>query len=147
MPAPVITFEDDQGTEISSGNKINFGGQIEKGATSSVFSVWIWNDKDGLIGSGTAVNPRVFALSVGDLSVIFDGTVINGNVSMLEARSCLALNVAADAQDAWTPIGPAQFLDIGDIPRNAAREIQLRLRVPNDAADLALTTGSFKLKL
>lgn len=140
---PIISFYESGstpsgGTQINSGNPIAFG-SIQKSEISAVQTIDVWNDKNGS-SADDAVAPKLTAISSpDDVSIIFDGTAINGFVSMLEARSCGAFNVPADQQKDWTPIGPTEFLTIGDIPANAKRSIELRLNVPQDADTLALS--------
>lgn len=143
MPAPVFSlYRNDStvggGTPLDAGHALDFAG-ADKGRATPLQTVHVWNDKGGGAGSSTAVAPIFFALSgAGDASPIFAGTPGNGAKSMLEARSCLALNVAADAQTEWTPISPTSTLVLGDMPSNSMRTIEVRLNIPVDAADLAL---------
>jgi len=148
MVAPAISFyEDDStpddGTVIDAFNPVPFGA-VEKGTISDIITIHIWNDKGGDLGSDIATAPRLAAISgVTDMSVIFDGTDINGNVSMLEARSCGAFGTAADQQQDWTPLGPDSMLELGDIPSNCMRVIELRANIPQDAD--SLTVADFTL--
>lgn len=112
-------------------------GRLDPGITSSILKIHIWNDPGGLVGADIAPTPRLYALSLPDnVDALWTGTPLNGMVSMLEARSCAAVGVAADQQQTWTPIGPNQILVMGNIPANSLREIELRLRVPVDAAEM-----------
>jgi hypothetical protein len=120
---------------------------VEKGAISDIITINIWNDREATMGSGTATAPRLHAVQGDDNpTVIFNGTTANGNVSMLEARSCAAFGVVADAHTEWTPIGPTEFLDMGDIPAQAMREIELRLNIPIDAANLAISDFTLRVQ-
>jgi hypothetical protein len=152
MAAPSFSFYQagstpSSGTPITLASQINFG-LVEKGVISAVITIDIWNDRGGLAGSDIAVAPKLHALSVPDsISVIFAGTVSNGNLSMLEARSCGALNTSADQHQVWTPISLTSFLTMGDMPSNSKRSIELRLNVPYDAADLTpLKTFSLRVQ-
>lgn len=148
MPAPVMSFYEsdsthDEGTVIDVDEPIFGGGEgisapFEKGVIGPIFTMHLWNDKGGGASSDVAVAPKISAVNgVTNMSIIFNGTDINGHVSMLEARSCGALGVAADQQQDWTPIGPTQTLTVGDIPSDCMRVIELRMNVPQDSADLA----------
>lgn len=149
MTAPVFSlYKSADGTLITAGNKVIFGtaGNVQKGATSPIASVQLWNDKGGSNNSDTAIAPLFFAVSgSGDLTAVFAGTAANGLKSMVQARSCGATGVAADAQSAWTPIGPAAMLVLGNMPKNSMREIQLRVVVPPDATDLSLRDFSLRV--
>ena len=143
-------YEDDSthedGTEITSGNKINFGGASMKGVPSEVYTLHLWNDKNGEAGSDDAVGPRISVVNgITDMGIIYAGTDINGNVSMLEARSCGAVGVAADNDSAWTPISPTAMLQVGDIPSDCMRVIELRMNVPQDATNLALAEFTLRV--
>lgn len=149
MTAPVFSlYKTLDGSLVTSGNKILFGnaGNVQKGQTSDIVSTQLWNDKGGGNNSDTAVAPLFFAVSgTGDMSAVFAGTAGNGFKSMLQARSCKATGVAADAQTDWTPIGPAATLVLGNMPKNSMREIQLRVVVPTDAGTLSLRDASFRV--
>lgn len=149
MVAPVFSiYKTLDGSLVNSGNKISFGnvGNVQKGQTSDIVSVQLWNDKGGGNNSDTAIAPLFFAVSgTGDMSAVFAGTVANGLVSMLQARSCGASGVAADAQSDWTPISPGSSLILGNMPKNSMRELQLRVAVPSDAAVLSLRDFSFRV--
>lgn len=135
-----------EGTPVSSGNPVDFG-LIEKGSISDTIRINIWNDRDGSMGSDTAVAPRLHAVQGDDNPLtIFNGTTANGNVSMLEARSCGAYGVVADQHQEWYPIGPTEFLDMGDIPAGAMRQIELRLNIPIDAANLAINDFTLRVQ-
>lgn len=148
MPDPNMEmYLDSDGSKVTALNPVQFS-LIEKGSVSDTITVWVWNDKDGVLGSDTAVTPNFSALhGSGDASIIFDGTAINSYVSMLEARSCGAQGVAADLITTWTPIAPDQILTLGDIPSNTAREIELRVNVPQDSSVLALVTFSLRVSV
>lgn len=153
MPDPVFSlYEADStvtgGTPISIGNPVAFG-QVEKGIISPTVKVHVWNGKnDGSVS--TAVAPRLYATNgVGDASLIFNGTPFNGHQSMLEARSCGSFNTPADQDSAWTPIGPSNLfmLEMGDMPANSMREIELRMNVPIDAPTIPLISFSLQVSV
>lgn len=129
-----FTFYDINDAEINSGNPINFG-LLQIGVISSTISIWIWNDRNDLIGADAAPYPQVFAIKTDDddLDILFTGTKINGYKSMLEARSCGAKNTIADMMESWIPIGPMSHLTTGAMPTNSARLIELRVNPPFDA--------------
>ena len=143
---PVFSFyKSSNGTLITSGNKVDFG-NVQKGTTSPIVSIQLWNDKDGGNNSDTAIAPVFFAVSgTGDMATVFAGTAGNGLKSMLEARSCGASGTPADAQTDWTPISPTSMLTLGNMPKNTMREIQLRVVVPADAGVLSLRDFSFRV--
>lgn len=146
MPSPSPSMYDSSGVVISNSNKINFTEEVYAGSISDIIEVNLWNDKGGSNNSDAIVAPKLFAYSSpDDASVIFNGTVANGNQSMLEARSCGATNTIADADSEWTPISQTEFLQIGDIPSNAARTIEFRMNVPFDSPDISLKNFSLKL--
>lgn len=141
MADPVFSvYEDDStttgGTIISSGNPINFG-PVEKGVISPTITIHVWNGKnDGSVG--LAVGPRLYSVNgSGDASQIFNGTIFNGHLSMLEARSCGAFHTPADQDTEWLPLSPTSLLQIGDMPANSMREIELRMNVPLDAPTIS----------
>lgn len=149
MVLPVFSlYKSIDGTLINSGNKVVFGsgGNVQKGTTSEIISVQLWNDKGGGNNSDTAIAPHFFAVSgTGDIAAIFAGTPSNGLVSMLQARSCGASGVAADAQSAWTAISNAISLILGDMPKNSMRELQVRLVIPPDAVNLSVRDFAFRV--
>jgi hypothetical protein len=133
------------GTLIDSDNPIEFG-DIGAGLTSDVQKIHIWNDRGGLDGSDTAESPRLFVLAQPDsIATFLDGTALNEYTSMIEARSCGAYNVAADAQTAWTPISQESGLLMGDMPSTGRREVELRIRVPSDSASTILKHFKFRV--
>lgn len=142
MPNPAFTFyENDStpsgGTPITTLNPTDFG-ILSKGTISPIVTIHVWNDKDGSLGSSTAIAPRFYAISgPGNAADIFAGTAINNFKSMLEARSCGAFNVAADQDQDWTPVSPTSLLELGDMPSNTRRDIELRMNIPIDALTLA----------
>lgn len=149
MPAPLFQFYHDDstpeaGTVVDTGNPLEFG-VVDRARTSATVVVHVWNDKGGSLGSDTAVAPRFYADNGPDnIDDMFDGTAANDTESMIEARSCEAYGVAADAQSAWTPIGPGEYLELGDMPSNSRRSIEVRIRVPLDATPQAsMKTASF----
>lgn len=144
MPDPNLELYDDGGTIISSGNKVNFG-SVEKGVTGDTIVLYVWNDKTGALGSDTAVAPRLYVSHTAAIADILAGTAANGNVSMIEARSCAGVNVAGDAHTAWTPVGPGSLLTMGNIPSDAAKQIEIRLNVPQDAPDVAVADFNIEL--
>jgi hypothetical protein len=151
MPSPVIAlYHDDStvagGTPLDSGHPIDFGG-VDKGIVSPTITIHVWNGKgDGSVG--VAVAPKLYAISgVDDASKIFNGTIFNDHTPMLEARSCAAVNTAADQQRDWTPISPVGLLAMGNIPANAMRTVELRLNVPIDAPDMDLTSFSVRVSV
>jgi hypothetical protein len=140
MAAPNIQFyEYDDVDMLSELNPIEFG-DVPRGSTgiptdSLKQGVNLWNDRDGIAGSDEAINIRISVLPDDeDLdSEVFVGTEGNGFQPFLEARSKGAVNVSDDAQTDWTPISNDEFLEIGDMPRNSMRRIELRLNIPQDA--------------
>lgn len=137
MAAVSFSMYDSDDNAVNSGNKIDFG-LVQKSKTSAIKKVKVWNDRNGTLGSVNADAPKIHAVpATGNPSTIFTGTESNGFNSMLEARSCGGENVSGDAQTNWSPIRDDQFLSMGFIPKNAAREIEIRLNVPYDAADQA----------
>lgn len=149
MVAPSFEFyESDStpgsGTPITSGNKIEFGavpiGAVSLPTEIPKQQIHLWNDKGSLLNSDTATNIKVYAVASDgdDNDEIFTGTDLSDDLPFLEARSTGAFNTPADAQSGWTPIGPGEFLDIGDMPKNSRRTIELRLNTPNDATSKSL---------
>lgn len=137
MPAPnIIFYHEDDATLVSEADPIAFG-RIDPGMVSDIITIHIWNDKGGALVSDTAVAPRLYAVGVPDnVDVMFNGTALNDNQSMLEGRSCTAIGTPADQHEDWSPIGPNELLQLGDMPYNSMREIELRLRVPADAGNM-----------
>lgn len=156
MPAIQVKFYEKNstpggGTQINDLNPILFG-TVPRGTTSQApgkESIHIWNDKGGILVSSPIVLPklRAFTLDGGSSSPLFAGTVANGFQPMLQCRSRGAYGVLADAQEAWTPVGPFTPLSIGTIPSNCMREIELRISVPPDAPDLPVTAFIFSLSV
>lgn len=147
MADPNLELYDTNEVLISSGNKIAFG-QVEKGTKSTTFKTRLYNDKGKALGSDIAVSPLIAAISSpDDISVILNGTPFNGSKSMLEARSCGASGVAADQDADWTPISQTDYLQVGDIPAGAYREIWFRLNVPLDAGDLAASDFTVRINV
>lgn len=142
----VFSFYDFEDVEIGSSNKISFG-QIQVGTISSTISIWVWNDRDDLIGGDESLNPQVFAIKEGDddLDILFTGNELNGYKSMLEARSCGAKNAVSDNQSDWTPIGPMSYLRVGKMPANSARLIELRVNAPHDAELFDLSSFTVRM--
>lgn len=131
-----VWYHEDDATLVSDANPIDFN-RLDPGMTSEIFPVHLWNDKGSVVGADTAPTPRIYSvIGPDDVSAIFTGTTLNGFKSFLEARSCRAFGVVADLHTAWTPIGPNQILMIGNMPPNSMREIELRWRIPVDAAPL-----------
>lgn len=144
MPAPVLVlYRDDSVTLLDAAHDLDFG-VVDKGTITPVQTVHLWNDKGGVADADTAVAPHFYALNAEDASILFAGTTLNGNVSMVEARSCAATNTPADQHEEWTPIGPTQILTLGDMPLNSLRTLEVRINVPTDAATLAAV--SFTLR-
>lgn len=136
MVDPVFTLYDQFDVPISSGNPITLG-LVPAGVVGISFSVWMWNDRGGILGSITATAPRISVVPVPDsLGVLLTGTDFNGNVSMVEACSCRASGTFAQNQSGYTPITPQAALITASIPKNCAREILIRLNVPFDAPAL-----------
>lgn len=148
---PAFSFyEDDSnvtgGTVIDDANPIAFG-SLPKGMISPIITVHLWNGKNDL-SVDEAVSPKLFAQSgPGDAASLFAGTLFNGNVSMLEARSCAAFGVAADQQTEWVPIRPTSLLTIGNMPANTMRTIELRVNVPIDAPTLSVVAFSLQVSV
>lgn len=150
MAAPNFQFyEYDDVDLISTLNPIDFG-DVPRGSQGIPVDtlkqgVNLWNDRDGIAGSEEAVNIRISVLpDDADLNTeVFIGTAGNAFDPFLEARSNGAVNVSDDAQSAWTPISNDEFLEIGDMPRNSMRRIELRLNVPQDAA--SFVSKNYKL--
>lgn len=142
MPAS-FSFYDISGDIINSSNKIEFG-EVQIGTVSNVISIWLWNDKDDLLGADASESPHVFAIKSGDddLDILFSGNEINNFASMLEARSCGSKNTQSDNHSNWTPIGPMEYLITGRMPTNSARLIELRINAPfnADLFDLSIFT-------
>lgn len=132
MAALLELFHDDDVNLLDAGHPLLFG-TLDKGTTSPTQTIHLWNH-----GDVNAVAPHVLAMNADDDTVVFAGTALNGNVSMLECRSCAATGVPADQQEDWTPIGPTQILTIGDIPPGAMRTLELRIKIPVDSATLSL---------
>lgn len=133
MSAPNIVFyHEDDATLVSAADPIEFG-KVDPGMESDVITIHIWNDKDGVLTADTAVAPRLYAVGIpDDVSVMFAGTPLNDNHSMMEGRSCTSLGTPADQQRDWSSIGPNELLHFGSMPYNSMRSIELRLKVPAD---------------
>lgn len=150
MPAPVFSFYEEgsmpgTGTIINSGNKVSLL-NMQKGIANPLITIDIWNDKGGGAGSDTAIAPKLTAVDgSSDMTDLFAGTAGNGFKSMLEARSCRAYGVASDQQTAWSPIGEAQLLVMGNMPSNTKRTVEIRVNVPLDAPDISLSNFSLKV--
>lgn len=133
------------GTVINDANKIDFGfapvGLIDTPEDSGKRPVHLWNDKGGLLNAGSATGIKIYIVSSdGDLEhPAFLGTVRNGNESVIEARSVDGVNVPGDSQQDWTPISPWDFLEIGNMPRNSMRTIEIRVNPPLDMNEIDLT--------
>lgn len=143
MPDPVFTIceagsTESSATEYDAGNPIPFL-DTDKGIPSDILTIDIWNDREGVFGSDTAVAPRLYAINDDNINQVFDGTALNGFVSMLECRSCLASpGVPADMQSDWTPLSPLSHLVMGDLPAGCKRTVEIRLNPPIDAPTLTL---------
>lgn len=145
MPVPVIDFfENDSdalgnGTIIDTDNPIAFGlvprGVISFPLDDAKKPIHVWNDQGGGNGSDAATNVKlsIAAADNNNDTPIFNGTDLNGFVSMIEARSTDAVNVVADNQSTWTSISPSALLSLGDMPNNSRRGIEVRINVPIDA--------------
>ena len=144
MPDPNLELYDNSQVLVSVSNKVAFG-SIEKGVQSATITVYVWNDKGGGLGSDTASAPKLFVSYTEAIADVLNGTAANGNVSMIEGRSCSGMNVAGDGHINWTPLGPASLLTLGDIPSNAAKQIELRLNVPQDSPDVAFAIFNFEI--
>lgn len=151
MADPVISlYHDDStvagGTPLDGSAPVDFGA-VDKGLISDTITIHIWNGKN-IAPVDTAVAPLLYSINgSGDASVIFNGTTINGFKSMLEARSCAAVNTTADQQKAWTPLSPSSLLTMGNIPANAMRTVELRLNIPIDAPVMSLTSWSLRVSI
>lgn len=148
MPALISIFHDDStligGTPVDGSNPVDFG-LVDKGTTSPIKTIHIWNGKLDP-GVDTAVSPKLYSVNgSGDASKIFNGTPGNNFQSMLEARSCTAIGTSADQHKDWTPIGPNNLLTMGNIPAAAMRGIEVRLNIPIDAPDMAINTWSLRV--
>lgn len=140
MPAPNLQwFNGNSSDLIHAANPVELG-SIPRGGTQLPLDglkqkLHLWNDKDSIAGSDTAENIRLNVLpSDGNLNQqAFLGTAGNGFQPMLQARSRGSVNVVDDAQVSWTPVSYNVYLQTGDIPRNAMRQIELRVVVPADA--------------
>ena len=153
---PVITFMESDGsisggTEVDSGNPVAIG-EVARGNTGTPTDaqqtyVQVWNDRDGAAASDEAINVSISVVHIsGDANhAAFLGTAENGFNSIIEARSAGSIDCSDDAQSSWTPVGPAQLLDIGNIPRQAARFIFLRVRPPSDMDSIDLTEFSVQV--
>ncbi len=133
----------DSGVLISSSSQLSFG-LVPAGTNSAVKKFDVWNDRNGIAGSDDAT-PQMNAFGSSVFDDFFAGTEVNGNLSMLEARSCGADGIPGDYQTAWTPIRPDTFLAMGLMPSNTKRTIELRVRVPYDADTFALDTPNLML--
>lgn len=124
------------GTPLTSLNKIEIGltplGSIGIPTDPAQQIIHLWNDKGGVALSDAATSIKLFATAADVNHPAFAGTVGNSFHSIIEARSRGAYNASADTQEIWTPIGPSQFLLLGDMPRNSRREIEVRVRPPAD---------------
>ena len=128
-----FSFYDSNDVAINGDNPIAFG-FTEVGSVSDVFSLWIWNDRGGILGAADISVLTIFGLKVNsDSDNLFNGTPFNKNISMLEARSTNAFNTTGDWMKDWTPISPIRYLLAGRMPANSARLIELRINVPYDA--------------
>jgi hypothetical protein len=129
-----FSFYDANDDIINQSNKISFG-ELQIGVISQTIPVWVWNDRDDLVGADDSDFPQIFAIKSGDddIDILFDGTQINEYKSMLEARSCGSINTIADMVLEWTPIGPMDHLTVGSMPVNSARLIELRVNPPFDS--------------
>lgn len=151
MPAPLfVFFENDStptgGTIINNVNPINLG-LVQKGTITSIVTIHVWNGKNDLT-LDTAIAPRLYATNgPGNAAALFNGTALNGFQSMLEARSCGAFNTPADQHQSWIPIKPTNMLQMGDMPTNSMREVELRLNVPIDSPDISLINFSLQVSL
>ena len=150
MAAPALTvFEqgstDSSGTEITSSSQISFG-VLAAGSTSDIITIDIWNDRGDVAGSDNAT-PRLSAFAAYSPAQddLFGGTESNGYVSMIEARSCGAYGVAGDYQSAWSKLSANGFLEMGELPSNCKRVIELRIVTPYDADPI--TEADFNLQL
>ena len=142
MPLPVMTICESgstvsEATEYDDTNRISFA-DAQKGVATDILTVDVWNDRDGLAGSDDAPAPAMYATNDDDVSVIFDGTELNGFESMLECRSCLGFNTPSDQQSAWTKVKPGSPLIMGNMPSQSKRTVEMRLNVPADADTLSL---------
>jgi hypothetical protein len=113
-------------------------GEIQIGTVSQIESIWIWNDRDGLLGEEDSEKPHLFAIkgtnqNSDDIDILFNGTEINGFKSMLEARSCGGINTPGQMMTSWHPIGPMEYLILNKMPKNSARNIELRINAPYDS--------------
>lgn len=145
MPTPNLEFYDTTGALISNANPISLG-LATKGIATPPHAVWLWNNKANASPVDTASVISITVLSSpDDGSFLFNGTELNGNTSMMEARSCRATGTPADAHKAWTKITPTSPLTLGPMPNNSSREIEIRLNVPPDAANHALASLSLKV--
>lgn len=133
------------GTVINDANKIEFGyapvGIVDLPEDAGKRPVHLWNDKGGILGSGSATGIKIYIVSSdGDLEhPAFLGTVRNDFKSIIEARSVGGVNVPGDSQSTWTPISPWDFLTIGNMPRNSMRTIEVRINPPLDMLEITLT--------
>lgn len=138
MASPLFTFMHDgstpsSGTPVNSDNPIEFG-DIEAGTATPAVKIDIWNDRGGGNESDTATSVRLLVLASPDaIEEFLLGTDENALQSMIEARSCTAYNTPADAQEAWTPISKTSGLEMGNMPSNSKRGIEIRMKVPSDA--------------
>lgn len=126
-----------EAVEYDEDNRISFAG-AQKGVATDILTVDVWNDRTGSEGSDDAPAPALYASDDDDVSVMFDGTTMNGFESMLECRSCTGFNTPSDQQSAWTKVKPGSPLIMGNMPSGSKRTVEMRLNVPADADSLTL---------
>lgn len=150
MPLPNFQFfhsgsTQTSGTEIGSSSPVQFG-TVHAGRVSQVVSIDIWNDRVSGNSSDTAINPVLVVEELpDDIGQVVDGTEANGNQAMIEARSCGSFNCAADQQTAWSKVGKASGLQMGDMPRASRRTIELRISCPEDAVSMSSKRFRFRV--
>lgn len=149
---PIVSFYDNDstptgGTVIDNSNPIAFGvvNRSTTGTPSNTLQspFHLWNDKNG----GTAKTMKSVKIGVKDSSggntgQFISGTAGNGNIPFFSAKSQGSSGCPDDGQVAYTVIGGANYLSVGDIPANARRSIWLQCSVPADATSGSALLGS-----
>lgn len=121
--------------------------QIGKGQSTQILQIQLWNEKDnpsGAIATGIrlgigANDPNMFMEGVGNINgeelvkekwiqARSNGVVDPGNVGIVDDAMTVFVPIGGDPN-----IDPTNFLQIGDMPPNTARIIELILTVPANA--------------
>jgi len=129
----VFSFYDLDDNLINDESPVSLG-SFKKGSVHHLFSAWIWNDRGGSYGAGTADEVIVFAVKAGqDCDCMFTGTPFNKFRSMLEARSANGINIPGRWDTEWHEVSPVKSISIGKMIPNSARLVEFRLSIPYDA--------------